>query len=431
MMTNIPEPGLFEPAGRYEHIEDARRYIFAIDFTHLKQKMAGTDAQGLGWTQDHLDFTEVTYKHWLFLRRKYEHLSMPPSDDIDRFWHYHMLDTRAYLRDCQSIFGYYLHHFPYMGTRGASDESALAAEWEKVQELHTLEFGEGIYEYDPDYEDEDEDGAGEPQGVSNSVTSSLPLPVFLHISKAAGHTTRAIMHQNYTGEYIDNIVRGRLSVNGRVRVPTSNDSEVALFIAEVMARQNNLDFVATTLPFGIHKFLHRPVQYFSFVREPVSRCISYWYFAHRERDHHPAWANFERQSFDLGKILAGTSNLQLVNHQVRLLSGSSDVVMTPTHLALAKDRIKTDFLLVGATERYDDCLEVLAKAFGWPRTDYERRHVGDKSNAALLPQGAAGAFAEANKLDAELHEWVIEDYLPSRLASEAPVPALAGDTRGA
>ena len=57
-------------------------------------------------------------------------------------------DTRAYFRDTQYIFGYYLHHFPYFGVRSDEDYADMEAAWEDTQRLHLLEFGDEIYDFD-------------------------------------------------------------------------------------------------------------------------------------------------------------------------------------------------------------------------------------------------------------------------------------------
>ena len=46
-----------------------------------------------------------------------------PTIDIDLFWHQHILDTRAYAKDCQKVFGQFLHHFQfaYPLTSGGDD----------------------------------------------------------------------------------------------------------------------------------------------------------------------------------------------------------------------------------------------------------------------------------------------------------------------
>ena len=140
---------------RADNLEEARKHIFALDFSALKAMMADEAAGGLGWPAERLDYTEMQYKRWLFLRRKYQSKELPPSEEIDKFWHYHILDTKAYHRDTQVIFGYYLHHFPYFGMRGPADKADLLHAWEETQELYEKEFGEPIYEYEADADGED------------------------------------------------------------------------------------------------------------------------------------------------------------------------------------------------------------------------------------------------------------------------------------
>jgi hypothetical protein len=64
-----------------------------------------------------------------------------PSKDVDAFWHGHILDTMKYAEDCDQVFGYFLHHFPYFGMRGADDAAALSAAAEQMRALTEKEFG--------------------------------------------------------------------------------------------------------------------------------------------------------------------------------------------------------------------------------------------------------------------------------------------------
>jgi hypothetical protein len=67
-----------------------------------------------------LNYVEKQYKNWLYLRRKYEGEILPPSKEIDEFWDAHILDTRAYHRHTNRIFGYYLHHSSVITTKPAN-----------------------------------------------------------------------------------------------------------------------------------------------------------------------------------------------------------------------------------------------------------------------------------------------------------------------
>jgi hypothetical protein len=139
-----------DPPGpeRIADLAEVRRYIDAIDFTPMINKMGDDHHGGLGWSVEKLRFVERQYKNWLFLRRKYEGETLPPSVAIDEFWHRHILDTRPYHRDCSRIFGYYLHHFPYLGLRGEADRQALIDAWERTRAHYREEFDDDIWEFE-------------------------------------------------------------------------------------------------------------------------------------------------------------------------------------------------------------------------------------------------------------------------------------------
>src|SRR5882672_8892843 len=61
------------------------------------------------------DVAERDYRRFLTLHLRYPDRTLVPSALLDLVWHYHILDTRKYMEDCERIFGYYLHHDPYFG----------------------------------------------------------------------------------------------------------------------------------------------------------------------------------------------------------------------------------------------------------------------------------------------------------------------------
>ncbi|MCX7069356.1 MAG: hypothetical protein NTW85_16940 [Methylococcales bacterium] len=53
-----------------------------------------------------------------------------------------ILDTQKYQEDCELLFGYFLHHFPYFGMRGKEDEENLKMAWTETRQLYKTRFGE-------------------------------------------------------------------------------------------------------------------------------------------------------------------------------------------------------------------------------------------------------------------------------------------------
>lgn len=114
--------------------------IFALDLDPIKVKLMDK-SEGHGWTRAQADRNELEYKRFLALLAKYPEQSIAPTSEVDKFWHGHILDTMKYAEDCNNIFGYFLHHFPYFGMRGEEDAANLVDAFLNMQRLRDAEFG--------------------------------------------------------------------------------------------------------------------------------------------------------------------------------------------------------------------------------------------------------------------------------------------------
>ncbi len=116
--------------------------IANIDLEMVKMKLRDPD-EGENWTVDQCESAETEFKRYLQLCKMYGK-GIVPNKIMDKFWHYHILDTRAYHKDCDSVFGHYLHHFPYFGMRGEQDAKDLKNGWILTKERYLEVFGEEI-----------------------------------------------------------------------------------------------------------------------------------------------------------------------------------------------------------------------------------------------------------------------------------------------
>lgn len=87
------------------------------------------------------DLTE-RYRNFLYLCGLYRGQIIVPTHEIDKIWHVHILDTEKYAEDCQEAFGYFLHHFPYLGLRGEQDEADHITSFRESESLYIEHFGE-------------------------------------------------------------------------------------------------------------------------------------------------------------------------------------------------------------------------------------------------------------------------------------------------
>jgi hypothetical protein len=111
----------------------------ALDLNPIKTKLMH-EASGEGWSEARTNAVETEYRRFLFLMKKYPDAGASPTVDVDTFWHYHILDTMKYARDCGAVFGFFLHHYPYVGIAAGTEGEHVQA-GERMRALYEAEFG--------------------------------------------------------------------------------------------------------------------------------------------------------------------------------------------------------------------------------------------------------------------------------------------------
>jgi hypothetical protein len=116
--------------------------IQALDLEPVKVRMMDS-VRGEGWTREHADSVEVSYKSFLTMLVKHPEAAeeITLSEDADEFWHTHILQTRKYADDCLAVFGGFLHHSPELEDITPAYLEKKAASVEKTRRLYEQEFG--------------------------------------------------------------------------------------------------------------------------------------------------------------------------------------------------------------------------------------------------------------------------------------------------
>jgi len=112
----------------------------ALDLAPIKMKLKHVES-GEGWSEHRANAVEAEYRRFLFLMKKYPDEGASPTVDVDTFWHYHILDTMKYARDCEATFGFFLHHYPYVGIGAGADDGERERGGVRMRELYEAEFG--------------------------------------------------------------------------------------------------------------------------------------------------------------------------------------------------------------------------------------------------------------------------------------------------
>lgn len=114
--------------------------ISALDLDPIKAKLMHVES-GEGWSLEQATAVETEYRRFLYLSKAFPNEEVAPLEDVDTFWHYHILDTMKYARDCQEVFGYFLHHYPYVGIAGENGAEERQEAGDRTRELYESSFG--------------------------------------------------------------------------------------------------------------------------------------------------------------------------------------------------------------------------------------------------------------------------------------------------
>jgi hypothetical protein len=126
--------------GSITSLKVAENRVRQIDFMPINLKLMIEDSRF--WTNDLLKSTEQQYRRFLVLHIMFPSDDLVPTKLIDAYWHQHILDTKKYERDCEFLFGEFLHHDPYFGINGDDDRLMNEKVFAWTQSLWEMVFGE-------------------------------------------------------------------------------------------------------------------------------------------------------------------------------------------------------------------------------------------------------------------------------------------------
>ena len=163
------------------------------------------------------------------------------------------------------------------------------------------------------------------------------------------------------------------------------------------------------MSFGLHTYLPGPSTYITFLRDPVDRVISLYYFVLRTPQHF-AHEAVTRATMSLEDFVTSGVMRQTDNDQTRLLSGVGAEAgfgdCTRQMLSKAQENLRTFFDVVGLVERFDETLILLKRTFGWGWPFYVRRNVTkSRPYRKVPPSRVIDLISQRNHLDLELYQY--------------------------
>ena len=235
------------------------------------------------------------------------------------------------------------------------------------------------------------------------LTQSDTALIFLHLPKCAGTTLNRIMEWEYNPIRVFSIdpILYLWSYKKLNRWPAKRLARMQVFKGH--------------MPFGIHNRLPQPSTYITFLRDPVERVISAYYFA-RNYLLHPKHQWISKLTLEEYVRASPNHNVQCKSISGRPFVGNYAAGPCDQEtLEMAKENLLRYFSLVGLTERFDEGLAILKIMFGWEIAKYANFNLTkNRVKKASLPPASVELIKERNKYDVALYEFAVPIFEQTR-----------------
>ena len=241
---------------------------------------------------------------------------------------------------------------------------------------------------------------------SNKNTNQERSVIFLHIPKAAGSTLHRIIERQYKLSAIFTIdgSRAQKSIDEFKSLPEAQRKKIKVLKGHMM--------------FGLHEFLPQPSTYITILRDPVDRIISHYYYALQCGPKHYLYNAITSQHMSLKDFICSGISSELNNGQTRLLSGVEGVgtitgfgQRSTEILERAKKNLREHFVVVGLSNKFDETLILLKRAFGWKNLCYIKKNVTrNRPRREDISKDTLNLIEKYNELDIELFKYTKERF---------------------
>lgn len=240
----------------------------------------------------------------------------------------------------------------------------------------------------------------------HSAPSDKDLFIFVHIPKTAGMTFRKILDRQFAASQIQKIGPD---------FQASIDQIKNLAAAE----KARISCVSGHVPYGIHhSFSGRNVYYLSFVRNPVDRAVSEYFYFKKRPELLPMIGLDQSCTLTPQIYLQHIATTGMGNFQTRILSGYGDMInggVLPPYKPIPEttetdllDTIQKKISFIGSVALFDESLLLMQEKFGWRSIRYISRNVAKSDPAKQeLRQTLSDEIQRLNPFDTALYHSTI------------------------
>ena len=240
------------------------------------------------------------------------------------------------------------------------------------------------------------------KNIGNNLEKQ-PVVVFMHIPKTAGTTLKHIIQFQFQPNNVFEFYRCHTKF------------QIEKYNSFSEAQKKTIKLISGHPGFGLHEFLQRPCTYITFLRDPIERAISLYYYFQRRGWYQDITLKDFVQTYKgvqngITNYLSGEMlKVQLADPSSRdkVNSRFSDDIK----LELAKNNLKNHFQTIGFTERFDESLILLKKKLGWKIPFYKKSNVStNRASIRDVPKDTLRLIESFNEFDIQLYEFAKEFF---------------------
>tara|TARA_B100000029_G_scaffold301281_2_gene294200 strand:- start:3625 stop:4458 length:834 start_codon:yes stop_codon:yes gene_type:complete len=230
----------------------------------------------------------------------------------------------------------------------------------------------------------------------------LRTDIFIHIPKAAGSTLTTILDREYDPSLT-------YTIEGDI------EQSIRKFVSLSSNYRDKIKLLRGHIPYGLHRHINRSSKYFTMMRNPEDRIISYYHYVLRSKDHY-LHDEVVGGKMSLNSFIKSQITLELDNDQTRHLSGLFYDIpfgkITEDILEVAKRNIDKDFLIVGLSEKFDESLLLMKKFLNWRHLPlYVRKNVTkNRPETNTFNSQDLNLIREYNSFDVQLYSYAAKKF---------------------
>ncbi|HKW39302.1 MAG TPA: sulfotransferase domain-containing protein [Burkholderiales bacterium] len=241
-----------------------------------------------------------------------------------------------------------------------------------------------------------------PQGDRGSLIA------FVHIPKTAGTTLNSILAQQYSPDELHEVMmRGMSWIAPQARLvpkPLISLSKIHRLKAALRCPRR-LRLIHGHFDLSLLRVFPAGARCFTLLRDPVDRAISHYYH-YRRMTADPVHALAMRST--LAQWVSACGLVEMDNGQTRRLAGEMNLPCGRVNAGML-ERAKSNlarFAVVGLTERFEESLVLLQRAFRWELRGFQAHNVGkNRPPRAEVGEDALRAMEDSNRFDLELYRF--------------------------